>query len=173
MVAYTFTAVPYTLSHVSKLDSMFTQATKKIYRLGQGVSRAMAHDDVAQGGLGCPSLMVEYGRIQVQRLVRSLMDEASHGVITRAILQAQLVATHPASKTPPLEQLTIVCNSIRPKQLETMRQLGLELHKNCEITKGHTTPQELPVRLTTSLLGRGIADAAAKACSCLGCAQCV
>jgi hypothetical protein len=50
-VAYTFYAAPYTVEQIAKLDSQLTQATKAAYRLGKGVSRAMAHEDVNAGGL--------------------------------------------------------------------------------------------------------------------------
>jgi len=79
MVTYTFYAAPYTLSQLTSFDSLFTQAIKSFYRLGKGVSRAMTHDNIENGGLGCHSLMVEYHTILTQRLLRSIRDQTTHG----------------------------------------------------------------------------------------------
>jgi len=81
MVTYTFYAAPYTISQLANLDSQFTLATKAFYKLGKGVSRAMTHEDISNGGLGCHSLLVEYYTILAQRIVRSVRDQTTHGHI--------------------------------------------------------------------------------------------
>jgi hypothetical protein len=42
----------------------------------------LTHQDTTLCGLGCPSLLVEYSTIQVQRLVRALRDTTTHMVLS-------------------------------------------------------------------------------------------
>jgi hypothetical protein len=123
----------------------------------------LTHQDTTLCGLGCPSLLVEYSTIQVQRLVRALRDTTTHGFVTRAVLSSQLKATAPTFKIAAAEQMIIVSNSIRLKQLATLQCLRLDLLKDGEVTKTNTTAQDLPVRVACNLLGRPVAEAAAKA----------
>jgi hypothetical protein len=156
MVAYTFYAAPYTVEQISKLDSQLTQATKAAYRLGKGVSCAMAHEDVDAGGLGCASLMVEYNTILIQRLVRSVRADTTHGFISRAVLSAQLAQANNRG-TSPVNSLQLINSSLRLKQLAAMQRSGLSLQQASVPTSLTQLPENIPVELAAAYLTPGIA----------------
>jgi hypothetical protein len=67
-IRYAFCVAPFTNSQIKTMDGLLTKAAKRAYRLPTNISTAAAHEDVALGGLGCPSILVEYHTVQVQRL---------------------------------------------------------------------------------------------------------
>ena len=84
----------------------------------------MAHEDVDKGGLGCPSLQVEYHKVQVQRLTAALNDPGPVGHLTRArmnldkhCLDAMTIESRPA----------LTRYSLRIRQQLACHHLGIEL----------------------------------------------
>ena len=86
-----------------------------------------AHEDIAKGGLGCPSLDAEHTIISTQRLTRALNDEGPLGRLIKAILQRQCAATDALSAA----QLPNVSRySMRVRQAMAMHKAKLVLKKD-------------------------------------------
>jgi len=163
MVTYTFYAAPFTQKQIAKLDSLLTQASKVIYGLGRCVSSAMAHEDITKGGLGCPSLMVEYHTILIQRLVRSLRSTSTHGVISTAVLQSQLKHVNDIH-TIPVRRTAMTGKYLRLKQLMALQTSGLLLKDGTIDITIDTLPSEMPAKVTAQLLTPAIAKSAVQCC---------
>jgi hypothetical protein len=91
-ITYAFPVMPYTMEEIGLLDSILSKAAKKAYGLQIGTSNAFTREDINQGGLGIPSLLVEYHTIAIQSLIRALNDESKLGTITGRHLATQLDA---------------------------------------------------------------------------------
>ena len=74
------------------LSSLMVGAYKAAYGLSKSTAQAFIHDETAKGGLGLPSLQVEYHSLQTQRLIGSLNDHGLVGRLTRASQQDQQAA---------------------------------------------------------------------------------
>jgi ribonuclease HI len=88
-ITYAFAAAPYTLAEIKCLDSQLTRATKQAHGLPNSMSTAAAHLRKLKGGLGCHSLEVEYNKIGVERLTRSLNNAGTLGVLSNELYKHQ------------------------------------------------------------------------------------
>ena len=120
-ITYAFPVMPYTPEDINLLDTILTQAAKKIYRLSPGTSTAFAREDIHNGGLGITSLAVEYNTRAVQSLTRALNDETKLGDLTRGLLKTQLHALSRSDRT------WFPKYAFRVKQALIIKQAGLAI----------------------------------------------
>eukprot|EP00878_Enallax_costatus_P010563 GHUV01011030.1.p1 GENE.GHUV01011030.1~~GHUV01011030.1.p1 ORF type:complete len:451 (+),score=87.25 GHUV01011030.1:199-1551(+) len=132
MITYSFPVAPCSEKQIKALDSQLATGWKQAYGLPVSAATAFVHEDTDKGGLGCPSLQVEYHAILAERLIRSLNDTTTTGHITRAVFERQLTAayeTHNAAQRIELQQ-----HSLRLRQLQALQEMdstaGLQLMKN-------------------------------------------
>ena len=83
-VRYTFCVAPYSDKDIHNIDSLISRACKSAHGLPLYLARAFVHEDIDKGGLGCPSMQVEYKEVALQRLVAALNDHGPLGEISRA-----------------------------------------------------------------------------------------
>lgn len=133
-IRYAFCVAPYNKSRLKALDAVLCKAAKEAYGLPKCLATAAAHEDTAKGGLGCPSLLVEYTTIQIQRLTAALNDAGPLGELTRArmsqdkaCLDTVTAAAHP----------TLACHSMRLRQ----QLAGISI--NIQMVKEGTIPHRL------------------------------
>ena len=123
-ITHSFAVAPYSTSQLQALDSLLVGAYKAAYGLSKSTAQAFVHDETAKGGLGLPSLQVEYHSLHTQRLICSLND---HGLVGR-LTQALLTMTQPC-----IDQLsaklhpTLLRHSLRLRQLMCCSNLNLEI----------------------------------------------
>ena len=119
MIRYTFPVAPCTQQQIKTLDSLMTSAAKAAYGLPTCASTAFAHNDVDQGGLGCPSLQVEYHAVLAERLIITLNDHTTTGHITRALTQQQLAQAN--NDNNPVTKSQTIQKAMRLRQLEALQ----------------------------------------------------
>lgn len=125
-ITYAFMAAPYTLAEIKCLDSLLTKAIKKAHRLPTSMSTAAAHLSRDKGGLGCHSLEVEYNKMGVERLTRSLNNAGTLGVLSNALYQCQCQGMDNLTA----QELTYTLRySMRVRQLMAFKRCDLESAK--------------------------------------------
>jgi hypothetical protein len=124
---YGFHLAPYTQHQVAKIDSMICKFVKNAYGLKPYAPSATVHQDIGNGGLGCPSVMVQYATVQVQRLVKSLNDGGTLGALARSSLT---FAKDAADKQTLARCPTLLRYSLRMRQLQAAAALNLQIHRN-------------------------------------------
>ena len=123
-ITHSFAVAPYSTSQLQALDSILVGAYKAAYGLSKSTAQAFVHDETAKGGLGLPSLQVEYHSLQTQRLICSLNDHGLVGRLTRALLTlTQPCIDQLSAKLHP----TILRHSLRLRQLMCCSNLNLEI----------------------------------------------
>jgi hypothetical protein len=132
MITYSFPLAPYTDKHIKTLDSLLAKGWKQAYNLPVSTATAFAHEDIDKGGLGCPSLQVDYHAILAERLIRTLNDTTTTGHISRAVFEQQLEAVNTTRNA--AQQIDLQQRSLRLRQLQALQQLdsikGLKLMKD-------------------------------------------
>jgi hypothetical protein len=123
-LAYPMQVAPYSELQLKALDAYLTMAAKAAYGLTRGTGTAFAKQDVQQGGLGCPSIAVEYHTTQIQSLTRALNDPTRLGVLTRALTQQQC---HAAVHSPYTHFL--YTTSMRLRQYKAAKDSEVEIYK--------------------------------------------
>jgi Reverse transcriptase (RNA-dependent DNA polymerase) len=86
-IRYAFCVAPYTTAQLKALDGPLCRAAKEAYGLPSSTATAVAHEDVDKGGLGCPSLLVVYNTVQLQRQTEALNDPGPLGELSCTRLQ--------------------------------------------------------------------------------------
>ena len=121
---YPFCLAPYTEAQLQVFDSLMTRAYKQAYGLSPNIAQAVAHENLHEGGLGCPSLQADYNKIQVQRLTAALNDPGPVGQLTRARMQLdkQCIDALTAQHFPGLLK-----HSLRLRQQIACHKLHLEM----------------------------------------------
>lgn len=125
-ITYSFPLAPYAAPELQLLDSLLTRAVKHAYGMRTGMPTATVHQDVDKGGLGFPSLQVDYHTIAAQRLVRALNDGGQLGAISRAMLEKQVQGLDALTAQ---EVTASTAYALRVRQLAAMHRCGLKLEK--------------------------------------------
>jgi hypothetical protein len=73
-VRYAFCVAPYTDKELQQIDSLISRACKHAHGLPLSLAQAFVHEDQQKGGLGCPSMQVEYKEVAVQRIIAALNE---------------------------------------------------------------------------------------------------
>lgn len=118
---YGFHLAPYNCKQV--VDSLMCTFVKKAYGLKPYTPSAVAHEHIGQGGLGCPSIMVQYVTVKVQRLTCALNDTGTLGALSRSsVAFAQhIICTASIACTP-----TLITYSMRMRQLQAASRLNIQ-----------------------------------------------
>ena len=82
----------YNERELAELDRVMDSVVQIAYKLPKGTPTAMIREDVAYGGLGNTSLTVAYTAVAVKNLTHALAEEGKRGLLTRALLRAQVQA---------------------------------------------------------------------------------
>lgn len=98
-ITYAFPILPFGLQEVSKMDGVLAKCAKQAFNIPLWVSNRVAHLTRKDGGLGVPSLNTNLHQLGVAALVKSLNDPGTLGVVTRALLEHQLMALQGLSPT--------------------------------------------------------------------------
>lgn len=146
-VRYAFCVAPYTDKDIQELDSIISRACKDAHGLPSYLAQAFVHEDRNKGGLGCPSLQVEYKQVALQRLVSCLNDVGPLGRLTRARMeQDKQCLDYMTAKVHP----TLARHSLRLRQqIACCGELDLEIYKGNELAFGLADPTQLLVQITT------------------------
>jgi ribonuclease HI len=134
-IRYAFCVAPYTKAQLKALDGPLCRAAKEAYGLPCSTATAVAHEDVNKGGLGCPSLLVEYNTVQIQRLTESLNDPGPLGELSRTRLQTDGSC---------LDKLTAAARPALAYHSMRLRQLLACASVDVELTKQGRPPLDLP-----------------------------
>ena len=86
-VRYTFCVAPYTDRDIQDIDSLISRACKCAHGLPTYLAQAFVHEDQEKGGLGCPSMQVEYKEVATQRLIAALNDPGPLGNFSRSRME--------------------------------------------------------------------------------------
>jgi hypothetical protein len=121
VIRYTLPVAPYTRTQLQALDAQLTATTKQAMGLPVCAGTAFAHEDLAHGGLSCPSLQVEYHQVLAERLLATANDATTTGHITRAMLKKQLADAN--STHSPAGKQALLNWSLRLRQLEALQNL--------------------------------------------------
>ncbi len=92
IVTSTFMVAPYTAAQLRTLDGLIVGMAKRAYGQRRSAPTAMATEDVAKFGMGCPSLLVEYMQDKVKYLTEAINQCAW------TIWHSQPVSAAPASQ---------------------------------------------------------------------------
>lgn len=158
MITYSFPVAPYNDQNIKALDSLVTAAWKQAYGLTVSTATAFMHEDKDKGGLGCPSLQVEYRATLAERLIRTLNDSTTTGHISRALFQRQLDLANKAENA--AQRIHTQQSSLHLRQLQALQSLnrttGLQLMKDgCEYSID--TKENISKSLVAGLLNAHLA----------------
>ena len=145
-VRYAFCVAPYTDRDIQELDSIISRACKAAHGLPHYLAQAFVHEDRHKGGLGCPSLQVEYKQVALQRLISCLNSTGPLGRLTRARMeQDQHCLDHMTARVHP----TLARHSLRLRQQITCcGDLGLTINIGTEQAFGPLNPTQLLAQIT-------------------------
>lgn len=125
-IRYAFCVAPYTKAQLKALDSPLCKAAKEAYGLPNSTATAVAHEDINKGGLGCPSLLVEYNTVQLQRLTEALNDPGPLGELSRTRLQTDGSCLDKLTAT---ARPALAHHSMRLRQLLACASIDVELRR--------------------------------------------
>jgi exonuclease III/ribonuclease HI len=94
MILYGMEVAPYNEATLAALDGLLTKAMKQSYGIMTSAPTAMAHSDILQFGMGCPSITIEYHQKCTAALVEANNDPYRDGIITRALLGKHIENLH-------------------------------------------------------------------------------
>ena len=89
--SYSFSITPFSDQDIRILDTEFARITRACTRLGNQFSEAQIRCPSTRGGLGLTSLRLEYISTSVKTLTRALNDPGDLGLLTRHVMQRQLM----------------------------------------------------------------------------------
>ena len=121
------------------LDIRLTQMTKRAYKQRHASPTAMIHEDPANFGMGCTSLLVDYTHACIKQLTGALNDTTRYGEVSRAILTHQMKLTGGMMET---EIITASRSMMRIRQASALQQSNLVL-------QNRTTGQEIDLEANT------------------------
>ena len=126
-IAYGFLVAPYTSTDLDILDTWMRRIIRHAYKLMKAVPSALIHEDIENFGLGCTSLYATNAYNCISSLTLALNDQSTWGVVTRAILSAQL--TH--MKNLPADQLPSEARyCMRVRQLTQTHNMKIKMLKD-------------------------------------------
>jgi hypothetical protein len=91
-ITYAFPVMPIGLLELNRCDAILAKCAKQAFKLPSRSPNRMVHLAKLDGGLGIPSLRVQYHQLNLAALVKSLNDEGTLGLVTRSLLRHQLRA---------------------------------------------------------------------------------
>ena len=126
---YPFPLLCYNERELAELDRVMDSVVRIAYKLPKGTPTAMIREDLAYGGLGNTSLTVTCTAVAVKNLTHALAEEGKRGLLTRALLRAQVQAY----AQPSAEKEGWVPNyAFRLRQLIQGTQAGIYIWKDGE-----------------------------------------
>ena len=145
-VRYTFCVAPYSDKDIHNIDSLISRACKSAHGLPLYIARAFVHEDIDKGGLGCPSMQVEYKEVALQRLVAALNDHGPLGEISRARMdQDHHCLDHMTAKLHPV----LAKHSLRLRQQIACADLRLTIMRHGQPMYCLPEPAELLGQITS------------------------
>jgi hypothetical protein len=85
-VTYAFPVMPVGLLELNRCDAILAKCAKQAFKLPSRSSNRMVHLAKLDGGLGIPSLRVQYHQLNLASFVKSLNDK---GTLGRSLLRHQ------------------------------------------------------------------------------------
>ena len=143
---YAFLLAYLTPADLAKLDRLYSRICKQAMGLPTCTPTAMIFEDRTQGGIGIPSLEVDYSDMIMRSLTYSLLDKGQLGMVSQALLYLQNSTVGSVSENGQTKQaLKHVRHYHLARNLAILQAcgMGLRFPQNMKTLEGNMLAQQM------------------------------